>query len=116
MTPESVLLAVMLLAYPAGALAALGAHGALGRALVAGCGLAGALGGLGLGAVCLGSGRAPSFTALFLPLTGITLRIDGLSGFFLIVIGVVGAAAPCTASATRQPTRGAIPSGCSARC
>ena len=92
MTPESVLLAVMLFAYPAGAFAALGARGAPGRALVAGCGLAGALGGLGLGAVCLGSGRAPAFTALFLPLTGFTLRIDGLSGFFLIVIGVVGAA------------------------
>jgi hydrogenase-4 component B len=92
MTPESVLLAVMLVAYPAGALAALGARGASGRALVAGCGLAGALGGLGLGAVCLGTGRAPTFTALFLPLTGFTLRIDGLSGFFLIVIGVVGAA------------------------
>ena len=92
MTPESVLLAVMLFAYPAGALAALGARGAPGRALVAGCGLAGALGGLGLGAVCLGTGRAPAFTALFLPLTGFTLRIDGLSAFFLIVIGVVGAA------------------------
>jgi hydrogenase-4 component B len=92
MTPESVLLAVMLVAYPAGALAALGARGAPGRALVAGCGLAGALGGLGLGAVCLATGRAPTFSALFLPLTGFTLRIDGLSGFFLIVIGLVGAA------------------------
>ncbi len=92
MAPESLLLAVMLAGYAAGALAALGARGALGRGLVAGCALVGALAGLLLGAICLGAGLAPTFTASFLPLTGFALRIDGLSAFFLIVIGVVGAA------------------------
>ena len=92
MAPVPLLLAVMLAGYAAGALAALGARGALGRGLVAGCALVGALAGLLLGAVCLGAGLAPTFSASFLPLTGFALRIDGLSAFFLIVIGVVGAA------------------------
>ena len=92
MAPAPLLLAVMLAGYAAGALAALGARGALGRGLVAGCALVGALAGLLLGAVCLGAGLAPTFTSSFLPLTGFALRIDGLSAFFLIVIGVVGAA------------------------
>ncbi|MBI5627710.1 MAG: hydrogenase 4 subunit B [Candidatus Rokubacteria bacterium] len=92
MAPEPLLLAVMLAAYAAGALAALGARGAPGRGLVAGCAFLGALAGLLLGAVCLGAGLAPTFAAPFLPLTGFALRIDGLSAFFLIVIGVVGAA------------------------
>jgi hydrogenase-4 component B len=87
------LLIVLLGAYPIGVVAALGARGALGRGLVAGCGLAGALAGVGLGAVCLGTGIVPTVTAPFLPLTGFALRVDGLSAFFLIVIGVVGAAA-----------------------
>ena len=92
MAPEQLLLAGLLTAYPAGALAALGVPRALGRALVAGCALAGALAALGLGAVCLGTGRTPAFTAPLLPLTGFALRVDGLSAFFLIVIGLVGAA------------------------
>ena len=58
--PSHLLLAVMLVAYPAGALAALGVRGAAGRGLVAGCALVGALGGLVLGAVCLGAGRGPT--------------------------------------------------------
>ena len=92
MAPAPLLLSVMLAGYAAGTLAALGARGALGRGLVAGCALVGALAGLLLGAVCLGAGLAPTFAAPFLPLTGFALRIDGLSAFFLIVIGVVGAA------------------------
>ncbi len=87
------LLTVLLAAHPIGAVAALAGRGALGRGLVAGCGLAGALAGFGLGAVCLGSGLVPTFEAAFLPLTGLALRVDGLSAFFLVVIGVVGAAA-----------------------
>jgi hydrogenase-4 component B len=88
----SALALVALAAYPLGALAALGIRGAGGRALVAGCALVGALAGLGLGAVCLGAGLTPTFAASFLPLTGLALRVDGLSAFFLIVIGVVGGA------------------------
>ena len=86
------LLAVVIAAYLLGALAALGIRGAIGRGLVAACALAGTLAGLALGIVCLGAGLAPAVTASFLPLTGFALRIDGLSAFFLIVIGVVGAA------------------------
>ena len=92
MGSEHLLLAVILAAYPIGALVALGIRGAPGRGLVAGCALVGALAGLVLGAVSLGGGQGPSITAPFLPLTGLALRIDGLSAFFLIVIGVVGAA------------------------
>ena len=87
------LLAVVLGVYPIGVAAALGVRGALGRGLVAGCGLTGALAVLGLGAVCLGTGTVPTLTAPFLPLTGLALRVDGLSAFFLVVIGLVGAAA-----------------------
>ena len=47
-----------------------GARGTLGRGLVAGCGLAGALAGMGLGAVCLGTGIVPTASTAFLPLTG----------------------------------------------
>ena len=86
------LVLVILVAYPVGALAALAVRGAPARALAAGCALVGALAGLGVGAVCLGTGVAPTLTASFLPLTGFALRIDGLSAFFLILIGVVGAA------------------------
>ncbi len=92
MAAAQVLLGVVLAAYPLGALAALAVRGAAGRGLVAAFALAGALAGLALGAVCLGAGLAPTLTASFLPLTGFMLRIDGLSAFFLIVIGVVGAA------------------------
>ena len=59
---------------------------------MAGCGLAGALAGVGLGAVCLGTGIVPTVSTSFLPLTEFALRVDGLSAFFLIVVGVVGAA------------------------
>ncbi len=92
MTLADFLLTILLGAYPIGVAAALGARGALGRGLVAGCGLAGALAGMGLGAVCLGTGIVPTVSAPFLPLTGFALRVDGLSAFFLVVIGVVGAA------------------------
>ncbi len=92
MTLPHLLLTMLLVAYPTGAVAALGGRGALGRGLVAGCGLAGALAGFALGVVCLGTGPVPTFSAAFLPLTGFSLRVDGLSAFFLVVIGVVGAA------------------------
>ena len=87
------LLALLLAAYPAGVLAALGVRGPLGRGLVAGCALVGALAGLALGTVCLAAGLTPALAAPFLPLTGFALRLDGLSALFLIVIGLVGATA-----------------------
>ena len=92
MTSANLLLGILLGAYPIGVAAALGARGALGRGLVAGCGLAGALAGVGLGAVCLATGIVPTAATSFLPLTEFALRVDGLSAFFLIVVGVVGAA------------------------
>ena len=48
---------------------------------------------VGLGAVCLATGIVPTAATSFLPLTEFALRVDGLSAFFLIVVGVVGAAA-----------------------
>jgi hydrogenase-4 component B len=92
MTLAHLLLMVLVAAYAVGALAAVGGRGALGRGLVAAGALTGALAGLGLGAVCLGTGLVPTVSATFLPLTGFALRVDGLSAFFLVVIGVVGAA------------------------
>ena len=92
MALDHLLLAVTLAAYGIGALGALAFRGAVGRGLVAGCALVGSLAGLVLGAVCLAAGRGPAVAAAFLPLTGIALRIDGLSAFFLIVIGLVGGA------------------------
>ncbi|HUM14446.1 MAG TPA: hydrogenase 4 subunit B [Candidatus Nitrosotalea sp.] len=86
------LLTLHLAAHAIGVTAALVARGAVGRGLVAGSGLVGALAALGLGSVCLGAGLVPTLSATFLPLTGFALRIDGLSAFFLIVIGMVGAA------------------------
>jgi formate hydrogenlyase subunit 3/multisubunit Na+/H+ antiporter MnhD subunit len=86
------LLVTLLGAYPVGVAAALGVRGALGRGLVAGGGLAGSLATAGLGAVGLVTGIVPTGSAAFLPLTGVALRVDGLSAFFLVVIGVVGAA------------------------
>jgi len=92
MALTDLLLTVLLLAYPTGALAALGVGGAAGRRLVAACGCTGSLAGLALGAVCLGRGVVPTLAAPFLPLTGLALRVDGLSAFFLVVVGVVGGA------------------------
>ncbi len=85
------LLILIFSAHLAGVAAAFGTRGAFGRIFVATCALVGALGGLVLGAVCLAAGLAPTWSAPFLPLTGLALRIDGLSALFLIVIGVVGA-------------------------
>ncbi len=79
-------------AYALGAVAALGARGRVGRALVAACALAGAVSGLVLGVVCLRVGLTPGVSTSVLPLTAFALRVDGLSAFFLIVIGVVGSA------------------------
>jgi hydrogenase-4 component B len=87
------LLALLLAAYPAGALVALTVRGPLGRGLVTGCALVGALAGVALGTVCLAAGVTPVLEGPFLPLTGSAIRVDGLSAFFLVVVGLVGAAA-----------------------
>ena len=91
MTPEPLLLAVVF-SYGTGALVAIVVGGAVGRGLVAGCALLAALSGVMLGVICLGAEHAPTVSAPFLPLTSFSLRIDGLSAFFLILIGIVGAA------------------------
>jgi hydrogenase-4 component B len=88
-----VLFALMVAAYALGAVAALVTRGAAGSGIAAACAVVGAVSGMVLGALCLGGGLTPAFSASFLPLTDFALRIDGLSAFFLIVIGTVGAAA-----------------------
>ncbi len=87
------LLALLLAAYPAGALAAVAVRGPLGRGLVAGCAVVGALAGGALGTLCLATGVAPGLAAPVLPLAGLALRVDGLSALFLVVVGLVGATA-----------------------
>src|SRR5260370_2003972 len=91
MTTEHRLVGVVF-SYGTGALAAIVVGGAVGRGLVAGCALLAALSGVMLGVICLGAEHAPTVSAPFLPLTSFSLRIDGLSAFFLILIGIVAAA------------------------
>src|SRR5256712_4503337 len=93
MAPELLLLAVSVASYAAGALAALIFRGVVGRALVAAGALGGSLATLALGAWCLGTGATLAFAAPWLPLTGLALRADGLSAFFLVVVGLAAAAA-----------------------
>src|SRR6266478_694107 len=93
MTPELLLLAVSVAGYTAGALAALAFRGMVARALVAAGALGGSLATLALGAWCLATGATLAFAAPWLPLTGLALRADGLSAFFLIVVGLAAAAA-----------------------
>jgi hydrogenase-4 component B len=85
----------MLLGYALGGAAALAiGRGALGRALAATGAVVGASASLLLGALVIHTGTPFLFTiADVLPLTGLALRIDGLSAFFLVCIGLVGAAA-----------------------
>ena len=92
MSIQHLVLFVVLAGYASGAVAALTVRGGAGRSLVAGCALVASLAGVLLGVICLGSGLATTRVAGFLPLTGIALRIDGLSAVFLILIGLVGAA------------------------
>jgi hydrogenase-4 component B len=89
------LLIAMVSAYVLGAIAALvSGRGAVGRGLVATWGAVGSAAALLLGATAIVSGSSWTFTsARVLPLTGVALRLDGLSAFFLIVIGLVGCAA-----------------------
>ncbi len=85
----------MVSAYGLGALGALlFGRGAIGRGLTALGATLGSGAGLTLGVTALASGQG--FTAeipQLIPLTGLALQLDGLGAFFLIVIGLVGAAA-----------------------
>lgn len=84
----------MLCGYSFGAvMALLGIRGAIGRALVALGAATGAIATLLLGGIFLTSSASFEFTlAEILPLTGVTLRLDGLGAFFLIVVGLIGIA------------------------
>src|SRR2546422_8330028 len=93
MAPELLLLALSVASYAVGALAALIVRGMVGRALVAVGVLVGSVGTLAWGAWCLATGATLAFAAPWLPLTGLALRADGLSAFFLVVVGLGGAAA-----------------------
>ena len=80
-------------AYLGGALAALAVRGRGGRALTAVGAVAGAGATLALGLVCLGTGVTLTLHFPVLPLAGLAIRVDGLSAFFLVVVGVAGVAA-----------------------
>jgi hydrogenase-4 component B len=84
----------MISAYVVGAIGALLiGRGAAGRG-VAGLGAAlGSGAGLALGLTAIVSGQAVTFTTIrILPTAGMTLRLDGLGAFFLIIIGLIGLA------------------------
>lgn len=85
---------IMISAYVVGAIGALLiGRGAAGRG-VAGLGAAlGSGAGLALGLTAIVSGQAVTFTTIrILPTAGMTLRLDGLGAFFLIIIGLIGLA------------------------
>ncbi|HEV2666227.1 MAG TPA: proton-conducting transporter membrane subunit, partial [Blastocatellia bacterium] len=85
---------VMISAYAAGALGALLiGRGAFGRGVAALGACCGSTAGLTLGMSAIASGR--SFTlasARVMPVAGLMARLDGLSAFFLIIIGLLGLA------------------------
>ncbi len=93
MSVASWLLTLTVAAYVLGALAALALRGSAGRLLGASGAVTGSLASLALGAWGLGTGATLAVTAPILPFTGIALRMDGVSAFFLAVGGLAGAAA-----------------------
>jgi hydrogenase-4 component B len=86
------LLAIVLAGYGLGMLLAIAVRGRAGRRLVAGCAFSASVASVLLGVLCLGREVVRIDAPGVLSLTGVALRIDGLSAFFLILIGVVGAA------------------------
>jgi len=88
------LLIVMITAYVAGALGALlFDRGAVGRGVAALGTAIGSATGLALGLTAILSGEVLTLApARLLPLTGLMLRLDGLSACFLIIIGLIGLA------------------------
>lgn len=87
------LLLVAVTAFGLGAAGALAAPRAAGRALAAAGATCGAIAAAALGAVALLDEAPLVLVSPVLPLTGLALRLDGLGGFFLILIGVAGSAA-----------------------
>jgi hydrogenase-4 component B len=92
MTTALRLLALAMLLHAAGALGALSFRRAPGRALTAIGATGGSLATLSLGLWCLATGALPELRLPFLALSGLSIRIDALSAFFLVVIGIVGVA------------------------
>ena len=92
MTTAHWLLALAMIAHAGGALGALGIRGAPGRAATAIGAMSGSLATLSLGLWCLSTGVRPELDLPFLALFGLSIRIDALSAFFLLVIGIVGIA------------------------
>src|SRR5262245_60319203 len=86
---------VMISAYVAGALSALLiGRGTLGRGMAALGACAGSTAGLTLGMSSILSGQSFALTySRGLPLSGLMMHLDGLSAFFLIIIGLLGLAA-----------------------
>jgi hydrogenase-4 component B len=86
---------VMISAYAAGALGALLiGRGVLGRGVAALGASIGSTAGLMLGMNAIITGQAFTLTSVrILPLTGLMVHLDGLSAFFLVIIGLLGLAA-----------------------
>jgi hydrogenase-4 component B len=91
MRPEW-LAALAAVAYAIGVLSALAVPGPAGRIFTAIGAAGGSLATLAFGLWCLVVGATPSVHLPFLPLSGLALRVDGLSAFFLVVVGVAGTA------------------------
>jgi len=85
---------MMISAYAAGALGALLiGRGALGRGVAALGACCGSAAGLTLGMSAITSGRTFTLaSARVMPVAGLMARLDGLSAFFLIIIGLLGLA------------------------
>ena len=86
---------LMVSGYVLGALGALlGGRTLVGRGLAAAGSALGSFAGFLLGTYAVTSGNLLTFnSARFLPLTGVSFRLDGLGAFFLIAVGLVGCAA-----------------------
>jgi hydrogenase-4 component B len=95
LNPMTILFQLMIFGYAMGVLGALlFGHGIPARGFPAVGAVIGAGSGFILGVTSLTSGHLPPLSnSFFLPLTGFSLCLDGLSSIFLIVIGLVGVAA-----------------------
>jgi hydrogenase-4 component B len=93
MNPGGALAGLAAAAYVFGALSALVVRGVAGRALTALGAVAGSLATLGFGLWCLAAGARPTLRVPGLLLADLALRVDGLSAFFLVVVGISGVAA-----------------------